>query len=145
MPDPTTVAEVMLRRPLVLPATASLATVASVLADDHVHLVLLTEGRRLVGTVARDDLPEQASRAEPALPWARLDGRTVGPEASAEEVRLDLLRSGRRRFAVVDERGDLLGLVCLKQRRTGFCSDDEVAARAAARAARSGPHAVAQG
>ncbi len=40
-----------------------------------------------------------------------------------------LLARGRRRLAVVDERGALLGLLCLKRRLTGFCSDADVAAR----------------
>jgi hypothetical protein len=38
---------------------------------------------------------------------------------------------GERRRAVIDADGRLLGLLCLKSRLTGFCSDSDVAARAA--------------
>ena len=37
---------------------------------------------------------------------------------------------GTRRLAVVDDDGDLLGLLCLKRTLDGFCSDADVRARA---------------
>lgn len=37
---------------------------------------------------------------------------------------------GRRRRAVIDDRGLLLGLLCLKHTGLGFCSDADVRARA---------------
>ena len=50
----------------------------------------------------------------------------------AESAHARLEDAGARRLAVVDEHGDLLGLLCLKQRRAGFCSDDDVRARRSA-------------
>jgi hypothetical protein len=90
----------------------------------------LTDGKELVGTVVRDDLPAAGSGAGPALPWSKLDGRTVAPDGPADILEQLLSDRGLRRLAVVDTEGALLGLVCLKRRRTGFCSDDEVASRA---------------
>jgi hypothetical protein len=38
--------------------------------------------------------------------------------------------TGRRRAAVITDDGKLVGLLCLKASRTGFCSEDDVRARA---------------
>jgi CBS-domain-containing membrane protein len=124
----TTVRAVMLRHPKTLPAQASLAQARAALSNDHVHLVLLTEGKRLVGTLTRADLPPTGIVAR-ALAWSTLAGRTVSPNAPATAVYGVLLDRGLRRLAVVDADGSLLGLICLKQRRTGFCSDADVEAR----------------
>jgi CBS domain-containing protein len=131
-----TVAEVMVTRPKTMTSDASVAAVREVLEDDHVHMVLLTERDVLRGTVVRTDLVG-ACDADPVLPSARLAGRTVPPHASAEAARQLLLARGERRLAVVDGEGALLGLLCLKRRRTGFCSDADVLARTLERRARA--------
>ena len=41
-----------------------------------------------------------------------------------------MIMTGRRRAAVTGADGRLLGLLCLKVSRTGFCSDQDVRARA---------------
>jgi hypothetical protein len=46
-------------------------------------------------------------------------------------------QTGRRRLAVVDEDGTLLGLLCLKATGLGFCSDDAIAQRRRAQAGSS--------
>ena len=128
------VAEAMVRTPRTLPPDASVAAARAALADDHIHLVLLTDGDRLVGTLAREDLagvPDDRSAHELAI----LTGRTIAPTADAEAARRHLVGARRRRLAVVDEDGRLVGLLCLKRSGTGFCSDDDVAARVAERAA----------
>jgi len=135
--EPTggSVVDLVVRLPKTLGPDASVAEVRAALTDDHVHMVLLTEDGRLVGTLVRDDLPDRGSVAEDsaALPHAELEGRTVSPRVSAGEA-MALLAGGGRRLAVVDDAGRLLGLLCLKRRRTGFCSDEDVAARARERA-----------
>ncbi len=128
----TTVREAMLRHPKTLPADAPLAQARAALSNDHVHMVLLTEGTRLVGTLTRADLP-QAETSGAALRWSRLASRTVSPDAPTSVVQRQLVDRGIRRVAVVAVDGTLLGLMCLKRRRTGFCSDAEVAARSRAR------------
>jgi CBS domain-containing protein len=128
-----TVADVMIGRPKTLPSDASVAAARAVLADDHVVLVLLTEDGVLRGTLLREDLPDTAPGPAPALPLSRLTGRTVAPGAPLADVHELLVRTGRRRLAVVDEEGRLLGLVCLKRRRTGYCTDAGVAERARSR------------
>lgn len=126
------VADVMLRRPKVLGATATVGDAQAVLADAHVHLVLVVDGDRLVGTVTRPDLAE-APVGAPVRSVATLAERTVEPSADAEQVRGLMVSTGLRRLAVVDD-GALVGLLCLKRTGRGFCSDRDVAARAASRA-----------
>jgi hypothetical protein len=51
--------------------------------------------------------------------------------------------TGRRRAAVTSAGGLLLGLLCLKASRAGFCSDQDVRARALGRPTLPPPVAVA--
>lgn len=118
----------MLRHPKTLPAHTSITQARAALSDDHVHMVLLTEGRSLVGTLTRADLPSMGTLA-PALSWSTLAGRIVSPDASTAVVHGLLVDRGIRRVAVVAADGSLLGLMCLNRRRTGFCSDADVEAR----------------
>ncbi len=126
-----TAGDVMIRLPKTLPVDTSVEQARACFTDDHVHMLLLTESGRLMGTLVRDDLPDTVDQAGLALPHSRLSGRTVRSDAPAEQVRVRLLAYGQRRLAVVDENGVLLGLLCLKRRRTGFCSDADVEARKA--------------
>lgn len=119
----------MLRHPKTFPAHASITQAHAALSNDHVHMVLLiTEDRRLVGTLTRTDLPLTGSVAA-ALPWSTLAGRTTSPDTSTIVAHRLMFDRGVRRLAVVAADGSLLGLMCLKQRRTGFCSDADVHAR----------------
>src|SRR6476619_4831235 len=128
----------MVREPKVVDAAATLEQVRCLLVDDHVHMVLLTDGRYLVGTMTRDDLPGSGarpcipdhSRRSVALSWSRLTGRTVPATASASATLQAMVDSDRRRLAVIDEDRRLLGLLCLKANHTGFCSDQDVQSRA---------------
>jgi CBS-domain-containing membrane protein len=133
----TPVSDAMLRYPKVLDAQATVDEARAALTDDHVHMVLLTEGSTLVGTLVRTDLPHPIQRSDqgsgPALPWSTLRDRTVPSATSADTVNKLLIERGLRRLAVIDHDGTLLGLMCLKRSRTGFCSDEDVASRAQSR------------
>jgi hypothetical protein len=78
--------------------------------------------------LTRTDLPPPGTLG-PALAWSTLVDRTVSPDTATAVVHGLLISRGIRRVAVVTADGSLLGLMCLKQRRTGFCSDADVAAR----------------
>ena len=130
MREPTA-GDVVVRLPKTLPVDTSVAQVRACFADDHVHLLLLTESGRLLGTLAREDLAGVADG--PALVHSRMAGRTIPAELPAEDARQLMLLRGQRRLAVVDDEGVLVGLLCLKRHRSGFCSDADVAARAAER------------
>ncbi len=131
--DRARVADLAVRHPKTLPADATIGAVRQQLADDHVHLVLLTEDTRLVGTLTREDVLSSLEDAEPARPHARLEGRTVPPTRPAAWVLDDLRDRQVRRVAVVADDGTLVGLVCVNRRGSGVCSDEGIAARAAER------------
>lgn len=135
-----TVAEVMVTTPKTMPSGTTIGDILGVFDDDHVHMVLLTEGPLLRGTIERLDVPAElwAVRGTtdpalglPALRFSSLAGRTVSPAMTASRARQLMMARGSRRSAVVDAGGVLVGLLCLKRRLTGFCSDADVAARAA--------------
>ncbi len=125
-----TVGEVMVTDPKTMACDVAVGDVRAVFRNDHVHLVLLTGAGVLLGTLVRDDVRDAPDEA-PALPLAVLAGRTIQPTAPADEAGQLLVAADARRLAVVDDDGVLLGLLCLKRRRTGFCSDRDVRARAA--------------
>ncbi|WP_170860956.1 CBS domain-containing protein [Trujillonella endophytica] len=101
------------------------------LYDDHVHMVLVVDDQqRLLTTITSSDLPSAVPNSMRAIEVGRLDGRTTRPSTPITDITARLGRSGERRLAVTDDHGRLLGLLCLKRSRTGYCSDDGVAARA---------------
>lgn len=128
-PMPSTAQAAMLLRPKTLLGTATLGDVRMMLADDHVHAVLLVDGRRLLGAIGRSDLPDNITDTASALPFAKLTGRIADPGDDLETLRRILLAQRGRRLAVVDQSGDLLGLLCLNRRGDGFCSDADVLER----------------
>jgi CBS domain-containing protein len=104
--------------------------------DDHVRIALIVApDGRLVTTLEREDLLAAASSDGRAARLGTLVDRTVLPSDSLAGAAAALLRRHRRRLAVVDEDGRLVGLLCLKRDGTGFCSDEGVLARASERAA----------
>ncbi|MGA8850204.1 MAG: CBS domain-containing protein [Aeromicrobium sp.] len=118
----------MISSPKTMPFDATIGRVREAFGNEHVHLVLLTDDTKLRGTLLREDLagtPDHAS----ALAVATLDGRTIGPSAAVEQARQVLAATDARRLAVVDDEGVLLGLLCLKRRRTGFCSEADLDSR----------------
>jgi len=124
------VADNVVRQPLTLPLTTTVAEARAEFADDHMHMLLLTANGFLIGTLVRSDIAETDSDADLALVYASMEGRTVPPSVNAEVMRRVLVANGDRRRAVVDREGRLVGLLCLKRRMTGFCSDADIAARA---------------
>lgn len=120
----------MITAPKTLPLDASIADVREAFEDSHVHMVLLARNGILYGTLLRSDVPDDPAATVWALDLATLTGRTIGPDALIEPVHRRVVSSGQRRLAVVDTEGRLLGLLCLKRDRAGFCSDEGVAARA---------------
>lgn len=126
-PPGATVADVMLRHPKVCAAGSSVAQARAMFADDHVHALLIVASGALLAVVERPDLDRVHGRA-PARAYGRLSGRVVAPDADLSAIWRAM--AGRRRLAVVDPRGALVGLLCLKRSGRGFCSQADVDARA---------------
>lgn len=132
LPGDATVGSAMVRRPKTCAVDTSVALVREQFRDDHVHAVLVVDGERLISVVERDDLTA-VRPGVPACETGMLTGRTVGPEADLADTWAAMGAAPRRRLAVVDARNVLLGLLCLKRTARGFCTDADVAARAADR------------
>jgi CBS domain-containing protein len=121
----------MVNQPKTVPVTATVGEVRRAFESRHVHMVLVVERGRLVAAVEREDVDEDALADSVATGLGRLAGRTIGPDAASDAALHHMKQTSRRRLAVVDDAGMLLGLLCLKRSGTGFCSDTDVMARAA--------------
>ncbi len=123
------VTDVTVTYPKLHSGDATVGELRAFFLDDHVHMALLVDGRRLVGTVERTDLGRDLPDDLPARFAGSLQGRVVGPDMSARSALAAMRAAGRRRLAAVDRAGNLLGLLCLKAAGNGFCSDEGVADR----------------
>ncbi|MCW2540084.1 MAG: hypothetical protein JWN95_1809 [Frankiales bacterium] len=125
------VAEAMVTSPKTHRPDSKLAEISALFNDDHVHLALVVAlDGRLITTIERADLGPARSPETTAPELGTLVGRTVGPMEPLAAATSTLLRTGRRRMAVVGESGRLLGLLCLKRDGTGYCTDEGIRARA---------------
>jgi CBS-domain-containing membrane protein len=128
---PPSVADAMVYHPKTFGPTATLHDVLAFFEDDHVHMALVVAGDgRLVTTIVRSDLPDGAARSTPATELGTLSGRTVESDCPLDAATARLKREKRRRLAVVDRAGVLLGLLCLTRHGNSYCSDDGIRARA---------------
>ena len=126
-----TAAEVMLTTPTRHPPSATVGEIRDFFRDDHVHAALIVSPAGcLEAVVERDDIARCQALDAAAAPLGRLAGRTVPAGADLAEVRRAMIATGRRRAAVTSADGRLLGLLCLKASRAGFCSEQDVRARA---------------
>lgn len=136
-----TVSAAMVTLPKTHGADTTVAEAVALFDNPHVHMLLVTDGHRLLGTVVRDDLTGPLQPAAPVLSLASTAGRTVSPQEPTGPVLAQMRATGVRRLAVVVE-DRLLGLLCAKRDHSGFCSDEGVAARAAEREAGQGTDAT---
>jgi len=119
-----TVAEVMMTRPKVLAADATVADARAVFANPKVQTCpILGEDGVLIAELGREQLPDAADEGAPARRYAASDPPTIAPGASMQAA-LDRLRAlGGERLCVVDEDGRLAGMLCLNGRHDAFCID----------------------
>jgi CBS domain-containing protein len=134
-----TVADAMLTAPVRHPLSATVGDLRAFFRDDHVHAALIVSpAGYLEAVVERDDLAGAQAPGTTAVPLGRLAGRTVPAGASLADVHQAMTSRGQRRTAVTSADGRLLGLLCLKATRAGFCSGEDVRARARDRDQASG-------
>ena len=126
-----TAAEAMLTTPVRHPLSATVREIRDFFCDDHVHAALIVgPAGYLAAVVERGDITTGQALDAAAAPLGRIAGRTVLEDASLVAIQRAMDAAGRRRAAVISEDGRLLGLLCRKASRTGFCSEDDVWARA---------------
>lgn len=122
-----TVADATLRHPAVHPAGLTVAEARAAFdASAKTHMLLLVDGERLLGTLTRADVMDPLA-PEARVPLGLLTDRVIEPDAPLDATWEQMVREGRRRLAVTDSSMRLLGLLCLKRRLDGFCTDEGVA------------------
>ena len=114
-----TVADVMLRQPKTLPDSARVSEVRAMLANPSVQMILLADERVFRGAITA--LPDDAPDDDRALDYADLNPDSLPPTGDAATAFQLASENHHRRVVVLDEDGELLGLVCLNATRTGFC------------------------
>lgn len=123
------VGEVMLQHPKVSDPRTTVGEARALLARAKVHTALVVDHEgRLLAVVEPADLEGRAD-AEAAVDAGALAARTVHPDDELDDRWSQLRDQGRRRLAVVDDGGLLVGLLCLKRHGAGFCTDADVRAR----------------
>lgn len=115
--------DVMLRSPDTVPAGMTVAAARGLLESPRLRMLLVADGDRLIGAIARERLA-----AEPAgdIALGRLadpHSPRVGPDETVAHVLEVLDDAGTERLPVVDEDDRLLGLVCFNRSKRHFCLD----------------------
>jgi CBS-domain-containing membrane protein len=125
------VGDVMVRFPKTHGPGSTLEEIRAFFEDDHVHMALVVAGDGLlVTTIERPDLAAALPGSTPAGELGTVTGRTAGPADPLDAATVALRRAGRRRLAIVDDSGRLLGLLCLQKDGAGYCSDEGIRERA---------------
>jgi CBS domain-containing protein len=126
-----TVADAMLTAPVRHSLGTTVGEIRDFFDDDHVHAALIVgPAGYLAAVVERTDLAHSRDPGAPAVKLGKLTDRTVLQDASLPATQHTMRMTGRRRAAVIRGDGKLVGLLCLKASRAGFCSEDDVRARA---------------
>src|SRR5262245_24009215 len=108
----------MLATPKTLPSDVTVSEARVALANDGVQMLVLVDGARFAGAII--DIPADADPNGRALQYAT-SAETIDPD---EDATVAFERAGRnpnRRILVLDDGGELLGLLCLDATRTRFC------------------------
>lgn len=137
--NPCWVKDAMITCPKTLSEDSSVEEVRRFFADDHVHLALIVDlNGRLPTTLERSGIPAETTGTTKASGFGTILGRTVEPQQSLGAATATRQSAGRRRLAVGDDEGKLLGLLCRKRTGLSFCNNARVAARAAGLAMSTG-------
>ncbi len=119
--DGLTAADVMHRHLTTVPATATVGDVRDYFAvSPSRQLAAIVDGLRYVGSIAPTAIGEDVDASASALEHATY-GPVVDAQTSAIEARDMALNQPSRRLPVIDEGGELVGIVAINRRLDGFC------------------------
>jgi CBS-domain-containing membrane protein len=125
------VADAMVTVPKTNGPDTRIAEIRALFDDDHLHMALIVDADgRLLSAIERADLSAAMAGSTRARRIGTIAGRVIGPYQSLDYAMAVLQQTRRRRLAVIDDSGRLLGLLCLKRHGDGFCSDEGVRQRA---------------
>ena len=114
-----TARDLMLVTPKTLAPDVTVAEARAALANPHVQMLLVSDGTRFCGAITH--IPETASPGEAALDHADREVDAIGPDEPVSIAVARAKASHYRRVVVLDADGQLLGLLCLNRKHTGFC------------------------
>ncbi|HEX4106835.1 MAG TPA: CBS domain-containing protein [Solirubrobacteraceae bacterium] len=118
-----TVEQVMMREPRVHDADAPIDVARAELSNPKVKLLLVCDGPRLVGTVGREQVEGHASAGPVSLGDLAVNGGPrLRPQDSPARALELMSRLADHRVPVVDDEGQLVGLVCWNERHGCFCA-----------------------
>lgn len=119
--DGLTAANVMHRHASTVPATATVGDVrAYFAASSSRQLAAIVDGSRYVGSITSTAIAEDVDASAPAVGHATY-GPVVDAQTSAVVARDLALDQPSRRLPVIDDGGDLVGIVAINRRLDGFC------------------------
>jgi CBS domain-containing protein len=113
-------ADIMRPEPLVVAPEDTLGEVAERMTGDNVGAVIVKDYGRMIGILTeRDLLQAMAARVHSSdarvRQWMTADPITASAEADAEEAAQIMLEQGFRHLPVVDEAGNVTGIVSLRR------------------------------
>ena len=115
--------DVMLRSPDTVPADMTVGAARGLLESPRLRMLLVAEGDRLIGAVARERLETEADGELTLGRLADPDTPRVRPDETVEYVLGLLEAADTERLPVVDDDDRLLGLVCFNRGKHHFCLD----------------------
>ena len=122
------VRDVMVKRPKMLAADATVADVRRLFENPRVRTALLVDGEALAGAIDCEALDASAPGDDRARDHLAANLPLIAPDAPISQALDVLSAAGTRRLAVVDADGTTLrGLLCLDRPGEGFCADTPLA------------------
>ncbi len=100
--------------PVTLPPTATVKDMRALMATHNVSGVPVVEGRRVVGILTKRDLRFQTDEDIPVTDLMTTELLTAPPETTLEDAKDLLHRAKVEKLLLVDDAGDLRGLITIK-------------------------------
>jgi predicted transcriptional regulator len=123
---PRTIGEAVTRRGKELRIGDTVATARRLFANESVQVLPVLDGRRYVGAIERETLPEHLSDDAPVEELAAPLLPTAAASTPATDALDALDASGATRLVVLaEDRATYLGIVCLRSDRERLCIDAE--------------------
>jgi CBS domain-containing protein len=114
-------ADVMLDAPKTFPPSTTVAQARAVFESPKQKLLVVCDGPRFVGAIRRDGLDGADDPDAAVTDYLDASVPVLAPDDPSARVPDLCAESGLTRVPVVDEDGELLGLVCFNSSPASFC------------------------
>ncbi|MCL4307094.1 MAG: CBS domain-containing protein [Candidatus Thermoplasmatota archaeon] len=107
---PGTAADIMTRNPITYQVPSTVGEVIKVLIKNNITgLPLVDQSGKYAGVISRRDIFENPDENQTAMVMRR--AKTVSPDTTVEEAAREMIRQFRRHLAVVDDSGNVVGIL----------------------------------